>query len=168
MPVVEQEPQRLDWSRIETRLSGKPSKAAPLRLGGSRGRFAFALEETAHAPGDMRGRAGDAEQAFVARLFDPDRATGTGTMLDAVIDAAQRQDNAVRKGRRLRQPVKPRRDPAAMLLGELPRLLETAARRNRQQHLARRGLDAQRVAPRLPMAPYAHQINFALKDDIDG
>ena len=88
-------------------------------------------------------------------------------MHDAVIDAAQRNHRAVREWRRLRQPAEPRRDPAAVLLGEFARLLQAAARRHGEHDFAGGGMDAQRVAARLPVAAHAHQIDLAIEGDAD-
>ena len=70
-------------------------------------------------------------------------------------------------GAALRQPPEPRRDPAAVLLRELARLLQRAARRNGEHHFARRRLDAQRIAARLPVPAHAHEIDRAVEDDLD-
>ena len=86
---------------------------------------------------------------------------------DAVRDAAQRHDRAVRERRRLRQAMQPRRDPAAVLLRECLRLLQAAARRHGEHDLARRGLDAQRVAARLPVPAQPDEIDRLVEDDLD-
>ncbi len=91
--------------------------------------------------------------------FGPYRAARAGAMRDPVRHAAQRHHDAMRKRRRLRQPAEPRRDPAAMLLREGARLLQRAARRHRQDDFAGRRLDAQRIAPRLPVPPQPHRID---------
>ena len=88
-------------------------------------------------------------------------------MHDTVIDAAQRNHGAVGEGRRRRQPVEPRRDPAAMLLGEFARLPQAAARRHGEHDFTRDGMDAQRVAPRLPVAAHTHQIDLTVEHDAD-
>jgi hypothetical protein len=59
-------------------------------------------------------------------------------------------------------------DPPAMLLGESLRLLQAAAWRHGEHHLAGRDLDAQGVAPRLPMTANPHQIDRRLMYDLDG
>ena len=89
-------------------------------------------------------------------------------MHDAVVDAAQRQHRAMGKGRSVGQPLQPRRDPGAVFLRECTRLLQTAARRHGEHHLARDGMDAQRVAARLPVAAQAHQKDLAVEIDRDG
>src|SRR5262249_58889803 len=66
-----------------------------------------------------------------------------------------------------RQALGPRRDPAAVLLGELLRLLEAAARRHGENHLARGGVDAQRIASGLAMAAQAHEVNRFVEDDLN-
>ena len=88
-------------------------------------------------------------------------------MHDAMRHAAQRHFDPVRKGRRLRQPLEPRRDPTAVLLREFLRLLHAAARRHGENHLARRRIDAQRVAPRLAMAAQTHEIDSPVENDLD-
>src|SRR5262245_66013623 len=72
---------------------------------------------------------------------------------------AQRYLNPGRERRRLRQALEPRRDPAAVLLRELLRLLEAAARRHGENHLARGGVDEQRIASGLAMTAQAHEMN---------
>src|SRR5674476_1051150 len=87
---------------------------------------------------DMRCLTGDAEQALIASAaLDPYRATLLLAMRDAVFDAAQRNRDAVREGRRFGQPAEPRRDPAAVLLREFARLLQAAARRHGEHHFVR-------------------------------
>ena len=87
-------------------------------------------------------------------------------MHDAMRRAAQRHLHPVRERRRLRQPLEPRRDPAAVLLRELFRLLHAAARRHGENHLARGGIDAQGVASRLAMPPQAHEIDGSVENDL--
>jgi len=81
--------------------------------------------------------------------------------------AAQRQLDAVRERRRGRQALEPRRDPAAVLLRELFRLLEAAARRHGENHVAGGGVDAQRIASRLAMTAQAHEINRFVENDLN-
>jgi hypothetical protein len=88
-------------------------------------------------------------------------------VLDVVLDAAHRHDGAVREHDCRGQPAEPRRDPAAVLLREGARLLEAAARRDGEHDLARRGLDAQGVTPRLRVAAHAHRIDRAIERDLD-
>ena len=73
----------------------------------------------------------------------------------------------VGKWRRFRQPLEPRGDPAAVLLRELFCLLHAAARRHGEHHLARRGVDAQRITPCLTMAAHADEIDRLVENDLD-
>src|SRR5271154_1044037 len=82
--------------------------------------------------------------------------------------AAHRHDEARYEGGGLRQPSKPRRDPAAVLVGEFARLLERAARRDRQDDFARRRLDAQRVAARPAKPAEQYEIDGVIEGDFDG
>src|SRR5581483_5304198 len=59
------------------------------------------------------------------------------------------------------------RDPRAVLLREGMRLPQRAARRHRQHDLARRGMNAQRVAPRLTVAAQPHRIDDLLELNLD-
>ncbi len=88
-------------------------------------------------------------------------------MLDSVIDAAQRNDRAMREGRSLRQAFQARGDPGRMLVRELARLLEAAARRHREHDFAAGGVDTQGVAARLPMTAHAHHEDVVLEKDLD-
>ena len=97
----------------------------------------------------------------------PDRAALAAAMHDAMRHAAQRHLGAMRKRRRLRQPLQPRRDPAAMLLRELVRLLHAAARRHGEHDFARGGIDAQRVAARLPVPAQPDEIDRLVENDLD-
>ena len=149
-PVVEHEPQRLDWSRTEMRLMVTPSllgsaaagrlrdRAAPRGAGNPRhgGRHAAPRPQRRAAP--RRPRRSPVHT--VPR--------SPGPMHDAMLDAAQRQHRAVGEGRRLRQTAQPRRDPAAVLLRERLGLADAAARRHGEDHFAGRGMNAQRVAAR--------------------
>src|SRR5262249_33997480 len=85
-----------------------------------------------------------------------------------VADAAQRHTRAVGERHRLRQTVEPRCDPAAVFLGKLPGLAETAARRHGEDHFAGGGMNAQRVAPRLAMPPHPHWKCRAVEHDLKG
>ena len=51
--------------------------------------------------------------------------------------------------------------------GEFARLLQAAARRHGEHDFTRHRMDAQRIAPRLPMPAHAHQIDFALESNAD-
>src|SRR5262249_58767607 len=93
----------------------------------------LAAQKAADPPIDMRGVASDAQQSLAVIIgLDPHRAAHVATMRDAVPHAAQRNSDPVSKPYRLRQASKPRCDPAAMLLGELARFPQRAARRNGQ------------------------------------
>src|SRR5262249_11828626 len=54
-----------------------------------------------------------------------------------------------------------------VLLRKLLRLLEAAARRHGENHLARGGVDAQRIASGLAMTAQAHEINRFVEDDLN-
>ena len=76
-------------------------------------------------------------------------------------------DDAVREPHRFRQPPKPRRDPAAVLLGKfaasfsVPRggIVSTTSR------VA--AVDAQRIAARLPVPADPHEIDRPIEDDFN-
>ena len=164
----EQEPQRLDGSRIDTVFTDTPSFSARLRLASSRSRSGFSAQKIANPPVDMRRVAGDAKPALaVVRGLDPDRPALTLAMHDPVRLAAQRNDAAVLERFCRRQVMQPRRDPAAVLLGEFPGFLQAAARRHRENDLAGRRLNAQRIAARLPVPANPHQIDVLVVDDLD-
>jgi hypothetical protein len=76
-------------------------------------------------------------------------------------------DGAVRERRGFRQPLEAGGDPAAVLLREVLGFLDAAARRHGENHLARGGVDAQRVAARLPVPPDAHQIDRPVEHDLN-
>src|SRR5580698_1776087 len=79
----------------------------------------LAAQVIADAPVEMRRVASDAQQSLaIFGHFGPDRAAHAAAVRDAVRHAAQRHHDAVGERRRLRQPPKPRRDPAAVLLRE--------------------------------------------------
>src|SRR5262245_11725205 len=80
---------------------------------------------------------------------------------------AQGHFDAMRERRRRRQALESRRDPAAVLLRELFRLLEAAARRHGENHVAGGGVDAQRIASRLTMTAQAHEINRFVENDLN-
>src|SRR5262249_16160643 len=80
----------------------------------------------------------------------PPRAGGTPPVQDAVGPTTQRSFDPVRKRRRLGQPLEAGGDPAAVLLGEVARFLETAARRNGEHDFTRGRVDAKGIAARLP------------------
>ena len=82
------------------------------------------------------------QRLAVRRPSRPNRAAHAAAVGDAMRHAAQRHLDAFGERRRFRQPPEPRRDPAAVLLRELARLLQRAARRNGQHDFARRRLDA--------------------------
>jgi len=87
-------------------------------------------EKIADAAVDMRGVARDADQRLAAAAdFRPHRSARAGAMDDTMIEPAQRHDGAVVERLGLGQAVAIARDPAAVLLCELLRLLEAAARR---------------------------------------
>src|SRR5262249_5612176 len=116
----------------------------------------FALEEVAGAAVDVPRLAPHPQGpgARVLRLGpprSPHRAAPAAAIDDAMRLAAQRPLDAVRERRRCRQALEPRRNPAAVLLRELFRLLEAAARRHGENHVAGGGVDAQRIASRLAM-----------------
>src|SRR5262249_36788327 len=128
----------------------------------------LALEEIADAPGKMRSLAGDTQDAAaVAAALAQPRAALVGPMHDAMANAAQRQLRAMREGRGFRKPLETRRDPAAVLLGEVARLFQAAARRHGQDHLARRRLNAERIAARLSVPAHANEIDRLIEDDVD-
>ena len=138
-----------------------PARGFELALG-------FASQKIADAPIDMRGIAGNAKQPLAAAVrLGPNRAARAAAMRDPVRHAAQRNHDPVGERHRLRQPAKPRRDPAAVLLRERARFFQRAARRNREDHFAGRGLDAQRITARLPVPPHAHEIDRPIEDDFD-
>ena len=60
MPVVEQEPQRLDWSRTATRLTATPRSRRIAQAGGFQVALGFAAQKIADAAVDVRRVAGDA------------------------------------------------------------------------------------------------------------
>src|SRR5262249_55392019 len=128
----------------------------------------LALEKIADAAIDVRRFAGDAEQALPPLLApDPRRAARAAAMDDAMRLPAQRHFEAVGERRRLRQPLEPRRNPAAVLLRELFGFLYAAARRHGEDHLARRRIDAQRVTSRLAMTAQPHRIDRLVENDLD-
>src|SRR5262249_39326414 len=116
----------------------------------------LALEEGAGAAGGARGgaRQGKPTARRPGPLRAP-RAARAAAIDDAMGFTAQRYLDPMRERRRLRQALEPRRDPAAVLLRELFRLLEAAARRHGENHLARGGVDAQRIASGLAMTAQA-------------
>src|SRR3984957_6415800 len=129
----------------------------------------FAAEKIADATIDMRRIAGDAKEPLAAVVhLGPDGAAQAAAMRDAVRQAAERNNDAVRKADGLRQAAEPGGDPAAVLLRERARFFQRAARRNREDHFTGRGGNAQRIAARLPVAPHAHEINRSVEDDLDG
>ena len=65
------------------------------------------------------------------------------------------------------QALEPRGDPAAVLLCELLGLLDAAARRHGENHLARGGVDAQGVASRLAMPAQAHEIDRPVENHLN-
>jgi hypothetical protein len=80
--------------------------------------------------------------------------------------AAQRHLHPVRERGRLRQTLEPRRDPAAVLLGEFLCFPHAAARRHGENHLARGRVDTQRVAAGLAMAAQPHEIDRLVENDL--
>jgi hypothetical protein len=114
----------------------------------------------------MLARTRDAEQRHVVARFDPGRAARS-PVRNAMRHVAQRQRQPVRQRDRLRQPLEPRRDPAAVALRESLRFAHRPAHRHREQHGPRRGLDAQRIAPRLHVAAQLHRIDLAVERDLD-
>ena len=166
--MLEHEPQRLDWSRTETRLIGDAELGGIAAAGGVEIARRLALEVVADAAVDVRRLAGDAEQPLAVLVgLGPHRAARAAAMHDAVRHAAQRNLGAVRERRGFRQPLQPRRDPAAVLLREFLGFPDAAARRHGEHHLARGGVDAQRVAARLPVPPDAHEIDRPVEDDLN-
>src|SRR5262249_53019169 len=128
----------------------------------------LALEEVADAPVEVRGFARDAEQALAAVVgLGPYRAAHAAAMNDAVRIAAQRHVHPMRERRCFRQPLEPRRDPAAVLLRELFGFLNAAARRHGENHLARGGVDPQRVASRLAMTAQPHEMDRLVEYDLN-
>ena len=166
--MVEHEPQRLDWSRTETRLTATPSCSAARRLAASRSRRASRRRKspTRRSTCGASPATQSSGSPSVAGL-GPDRAAHARPVHDAMLDAAQRHDRAVGERRGLRQAAQPRRDPAAVLLRELLGLAHAAARRHGEDDLAGRGVDAQRVAARLAVAAHAHRIDRLVEDDLD-
>src|SRR5262249_56008954 len=71
------------------------------------------------------------------------------------------------EGGRVREVLEPGGESGGVVLGELLRLLEAAARRHCENHLARGGVDAQRIASRLAMTAQAHEINRFVEDDLN-
>src|SRR5262249_22721132 len=57
--------------------------------------------------------------------------------------------------------------PAAVLLREVFGFLHAAARRHGEDHLARGGIDAQRVTPRLAVTAQPHRIDRLVENDLD-
>ena len=100
--------------------------------------------------------------------LDPHRAALAAAMHDAMRLAAQRHLHPMRERRGLRQALEPRRDPAAMLLREFLCFPHAAAGRHGENDLARRRVDAQRVAACLAMTAQAHQIDRFVKNDLHG
>ncbi len=129
----------------------------------------LALEEVADAAVDVRALARDAQQepTFSVSL-GPHRSALAAAMHDAVGHTAQRHLGPMREWRRFRQPLEPRRDPAAVLLGEFLRFLQAAARRHGENHFARGCVDAQGVAPRLSVPSQSYEIDGLVENDLDG
>ena len=128
----------------------------------------LAAQEIADTTIDVPRVAGDAKQPLAARVdFRPYRAAHAGPVHDAVRFAAQRHHGAIGEGHGFRQPAEPRRDPTAVLLGEFARVLERAARRDGEDHLPGRRLDAQGVAPRLAVPAQLHEIDRSVENDLD-
>ena len=97
--------------------------------------------------GDVRSIAGDADQTMAVLVgLAPHRSAHPAPVHDAMAQVAQRQDRAVNEGNDLGQPSQAGRDPAAVLLGELLRLVHAAARRNGENHFARGGIDGPDIA----------------------
>ena len=121
-----------------------------------------------HAPVDMFGVAGDAERAIaILADFDPDRTAHAAPVDDPVRLAAQGNGCSMCEGRRFRQPVQPRRDPAAMLLRKLLGFPQISARRHGQHDFPRRGLNAERVTARLAVPAHADEIDRLVKNDLE-
>src|SRR6516225_2067255 len=128
----------------------------------------LALEEVAGAAVDVRRLARNAQEPVAGFVrLGPHRAAHAAAIDDAMRLAAQRHLDAVRERCRCRQALEPRGDPAAVLLRELFRLLEAAARRHGENHLAGGGVDAQRIASRLAMPAQAHEINRFVENDLN-
>src|SRR5262249_13837444 len=125
----------------------------------------LALEVVTHPARHVRLFAGDPEQMFVCVSLDPDRPARAAPVLDTMLMAAQWKYGPVRKGRGSGRPLEPRRDPGAMFLGEFFRLFHAAAQRHGEHHASTRGVNAKRVAPRLPMTPHLHKVNLAIEVD---
>ena len=104
--MVEHEPQRLDWSRIDTRLMRDAERFRRLPARRFQVELGFTLEKIGNPPRHMRLLAGNAQQPLaVAAGLDPDGAALSAPVHDAVIEAAQRHHIAVREGERFRQTV---------------------------------------------------------------
>src|SRR5690349_24668065 len=128
----------------------------------------LALEEVCDAPVEVWRLARDAEKILSALArFRPDRAARAFTVRDAMCQTAKGHLAAMCEWRRLGQPPEPRRDPCAVPLREVTGIPQAATRRDGQHHLARRGVDAQRVAPRLFMPAQAHQEHGTVEDNFD-
>ena len=116
----------------------------------------------------MRRFARDAEQpAAVFVGLGPHGAAHAAAVDDAMRLTAQRHVHAMRERRHLRQPLEPCGNPAAVLLRELFCFLDAAARGHGEDHFARGGVDAQRVAARLAMTAQAHEVDRLVENDLD-
>src|SRR5437764_5970130 len=98
----------------------------------------LALEKVADPSVEVRRLTRNTNKPFtVGTGLGPHRPALASPVRDAVRHTAQRDLETMGERRRFRQSLEPRCDPCAVLLGEVARLLETPARRNRQHHLTR-------------------------------
>ena len=135
--MVEHEPQRLDWIADRHPLDGDAERCGRAPARRFQVAFDLALEKIGDPARDMRLGAGDAEQrspVVAGSRSTPCRAARAGARCGDRRRAAASPCRA-RNGAGSRQPVEPRRDPAAVLLGEFARLLQAAARRHGEHAL---------------------------------
>ena len=104
----------------------------------------------------------------VAVRLRPNRAVRAAAMGNAMRYTAQRHRDAVSKAQRYWQATQACRDPAAVLLRELARFFHRAARRHGKNDLPRCGGNAERIAARLTVPPYAHEIDRSIENNFDG
>src|SRR5262245_15789636 len=118
------------------------------------------LEEVGDAAVEVRRLSGNAKQPVAAPAdLGPHGSTRTAPVHDAVRHATQGHLDAMRERRRLGQSLEPRRNPTAVRAREIARFLQAATRRDSEHHIARRGVDAQRIAASLPVPAQLHEID---------
>src|SRR5437588_4603218 len=103
----------------------------------------------------------------IAVAFGPRRPAHPFPVRNPVRLAAQRHYRPVSEGRCLRQATEAGRNPGAMLLGKVARVLERAAGRNREHDFARRRLNTQGVTSRLTVPTDADRKDRAVESDLD-